>query len=84
MQEGRETDKRPLRHLCRFLILGIYTGSRPGAVLNASWTRGPGLSWIDMERGVFHRHADGAVATQKRQPTVRLAPGLLAHLRRWK
>lgn len=84
VQEGRATDKRPLRHLCRFLLLGLYTGSRPGAVLNSSWECGPGLSWIDTDRGVFHRHADGARETDKRQPTVRLAPGLLAHLRRWK
>ncbi len=84
MQDGRETTKRPLRHLCRFLLLGAYTGSRPGAVLNASWERGPGLSWIDVDRGVFYRHGEGERETDKRQPTVRLAPGLLAHLRRWK
>jgi hypothetical protein len=24
VQEGITTDKRPLRHLCRFLLLGIY------------------------------------------------------------
>jgi integrase len=83
MQEGVETGKRPLRHLCRFLLLGLYTGSRPGAALNASWMRGPGLSYVDTARGVFHRHADGAVETTKRQPTVRLAPRLAAHLRRW-
>ncbi len=82
-QEGVATDKRPLRHLCRFLLIALYTGSRPGAVLRAAWERGPGLSVVDTVRGVFHRHADGARETNKRQPTVRLAPGLLAHLRRW-
>jgi integrase len=84
VQEGTETDKHPLRHLCRFLILGLYTGSRPGAVLTAAWDRGPGRSWIDTERGLFHRHAEGKIETNKRQPTVKLAPGLMAHLRRWK
>ena len=83
-QEGRPTAKRPLRHLARFLLIGLYTGSRPGAVLNAAWLRGPRLSWIDTANGVFHRHADGAVATAKRQPTVKLAPRLLAHCRRWR
>lgn len=83
IQEGRETDKRPLRHLCRFLLLGVYTGSRPGAVLNAAWFAGPSLSHVDTARGVFHRHADGERETAKRQPTVKLAPGLLSHLRRW-
>lgn len=83
VQEGQATDKRPLRHLCRFLLLGIYTGSRPGAILRASWMRGPRLALVDTINGVFHRHADGAARTNKRQPTVRLAPRLLSHLRRW-
>ena len=84
VQDGRPTDKRPLRHLARLLLIGIYTGSRPGAILNASWRQGPGLSWVDTVNGVFHRHADGEAATTKRQPTVKLSPRLLAHLRRWK
>jgi integrase len=84
VQEGRPTDKRPLRHLVRVLLIGVYTGSRPGAILNASWREGPGLSWVDTVNGMFHRHADGAATTAKRQPTVKLAPRLVAHLRRWK
>ncbi len=71
------------RHLARFLIVGIYTGSRPGAILTAAWDRGPGRSWVDLDRGVFHRHPDGKVETNKRQPTVKIAPRLAAHLRRW-
>jgi hypothetical protein len=35
-QEDVATNKRPLHHLCRFLLLGVYTGSRPGAVFNAA------------------------------------------------
>lgn len=83
-QEGVETEKRPLRHLCRFILLGLYTGSRPGAVLTAAWDRGPRRSWVDLERGLFHRHAEGNVETNKRQPVVKLAPRLAAHLRRWR
>jgi integrase len=82
-QEGKATDKRPLRHLARVLLIGAYTGSRPGAILNASWIRGPGLSFVDTTNGVFHRHADGEAESSKRQPTVKLAPRLLAHLKRW-
>jgi integrase len=83
IQGGRPTEKRPLHHLYRFLVFGVYTGSRPGAILNASWMQGPRLSWIDTGNGVFHRHAEGAAATQKRQPTVKLAPALLRLCRRW-
>jgi integrase len=84
VQERQDTDKRPLRHLCRFLILGLYTGSRPGAVFNATWDRGPGRSWVDVDGGRFYRHAEGARETNKRQPTVKISPRLLPHLRRWK
>ena len=84
VQNGHPTGKRPLRHLARFLLLGLYTGSRPGAILNASWLRGPRRSFVDLESGVFHRRADGAVETANRQPTVKLAPRLLTHLRRWR
>jgi integrase len=84
VQEGRETAKYPLRHVARFLALGVYTGSRPGAALNASWLPGPGRSFVDLDNGVFHRRADGAAETTKRQPTVRLAPELLALLKVWK
>ena len=84
VQNGTSTEKRPLRHLGRFLLFGIYTGSRPGAILNGSWMVGPRRSFIDLANGVFHRRGDGVAETTKRQPTVRLAPRLLAHLNRWR
>src|SRR5271154_6043985 len=30
------TDKRPLRHLARFILIGLYTGTRCGAIAAAS------------------------------------------------
>jgi integrase len=81
---GGAVQRYPLRHLTRLLLLGAYTGSRPGAIFSASWFDGPGLSFIDVERGVFHRHAGGKAKTSKRQPPVRLSSRLLAHLRRWR
>lgn len=74
---------RPLRHLARFLLLGLYTGTRPGAILSASIFPGPGRSWVDLDRGRFYRLAEGKVATNKRAPPAPLPPRLLAHLRRW-
>ena len=83
-QEGQATAKRPLAHLCRFLIMGLYTGSRPGAILSAAWDRGPARSWVDIDGGRFYRLAEGAIATAKRQPVVRLSPRLKAHCARWR
>jgi integrase len=77
------TDKRPLRHLARFILIGLYTGSRAGAIAAASPLRGEGRS-VDLENGRYYRLAQGKRATKKRQPTVALPPRLLAHMRRWR
>ena len=82
-QEGIETDRRPLRHLARFILIGLYTGSRSGAILSASYRRGDGRSFIDLENGLFYRMAEGSIVTNKRQPPVRLPRRILAHLDRW-
>ncbi len=63
VQEGEPTQKRPLRHLTRFLLFALYTGSRPGDVLMASFAAGPGRSLIDLDYGVFYRKPAGKVAT---------------------
>lgn len=71
------------QHLALFVLIGRYTGTRSGAVLSATWKPEKGYGWIDLDAGVFHRGA-GAAITNKRKPTVRLPPPLLAHLRRWR
>jgi integrase len=42
-----------------------------------------GRSFIDLDRGIYYRLAQGMQATNKRQPPVPIPPRLLAHLRRW-
>jgi hypothetical protein len=79
----RATERYPLRHIARFMLFSVYTGTRSGAVLTASFQRGEGRSFIDLSSGLFHRLAEGSRETNKRQPTVPLPPRLLAHLRRW-
>jgi integrase len=78
-----ETDRYPLRHVARFILIALGTGTRAGAVMTASLTRGPGKSFVDLDRGLFYRLAEGKRATNKRQPPVPLPPRLLAHMRRW-
>ena len=75
--------KFPLKHLARFLLIALYTGTRSGAVLTASPYPGEGRSYVDLERGIFYRLAEGARETNKRQPPVPIPPRLLAHMRRW-
>lgn len=78
------TDKRPLRHIARFILIGLYTGTRAGAIATASPYRGIGHSWVDLDAGQFQRLAEGKRATKKRQPLVRLPSRLVAHMRRWR
>jgi hypothetical protein len=61
------TERRPLRHVARFILIGLYTGTRAGAIATASPYREPGRSYVDLERGIFYRKAIGRRATKKRQ-----------------
>ena len=65
-------------HLARFILLGIYTGSRSGTILALRW------EWIDLAAGVMRRKDPKESETKKRKPPVRLGRRILAHLRRWK
>jgi integrase len=66
-------------HLARFILLGIYTGSRSGTLLSLCW------SWIDLASGTMRRRAPGTAENkQKRTPPVKLGRRIMAHLRRWR
>lgn len=72
-------------HLSRLILIGLYTGTRPGAVLSLQWMRNTSGGWIDLERGVIFRRAEGErVAHNKRKTPVKIARRLAAHLARWK
>src|SRR5690606_27519845 len=72
-------------HLARLILIGIYTGTRPGAIQSLQWLRNTSGGYVDLDREVIFRRADGErVAHNKRKPPVKIAPSLAAHLRRWK
>ncbi len=78
------TDRDVGRHLARFILVGVYTGTRHGAICSAALTPAVGRGYVDTDNGVFYRRRQGTRQTNKRQPPVRLSVRLLAHLRRWK
>ncbi len=78
------TERETGKHIARFILVGLYTGTRHAAICGAALHPAIGRGYVDVERGVFHRRAQGAVETKKRQPPARLPDRLLAHLRRWK
>lgn len=83
-QRWRRYRKGINRHLARFILLGLYTGTRGGAIKALQWMPNTSGGWIDFQRGVFYRRGEGEVETKKRRPPVRIGNRLLAHLRRWK
>ncbi len=82
MGEG-VTDRPVGRHLARFILVGLYTGTRHTAICSAAFNPAIGRGHIDLETGVFYRRPQGSRQTKKRQTPLRLPERLLAHLRRW-
>jgi integrase len=71
------------RHAARFILVGIYTGTRHGAILGIQWLPNTTGGRVDFKAGVMHRKAERTAETKKRQPPVRLGDRILAHMRRW-
>nr|CAD6612613.1 integrase [Rhizobium sp. Khangiran2] len=78
------TDYFPWRHVARYILIALYTGTRKDRIVEASFVRQPGKPWIDLQRGEYHRAAPGeVVAKNKKAPTIRIPRRLLSHMRRW-
>jgi hypothetical protein len=77
------TQREVGKHIARFVLIGLYTGTRHAAICAAATVPAIGRSYVDLEKGIFYRLAKGKKATKKRQPPVRLPPKLLDRLRRW-
>lgn len=83
-QDGEADDWGHLKHVARFILMAHYTGTRKAAILAAAFKQMTGAGYVDLDRGIWYRKAQGARATKKRQPPVVLPEPLLGHLRRWK
>ena len=71
------------RHLCRFVLLAVHTGTRSDAILRLGFSPNTMGGWVDTEAGVLYRRGTAEVETKKRTPPVPIPGPLLAHLRRW-
>jgi integrase len=81
---GGEGGRYVGKHVARFILIGLYTGTRAGAICGAALTPAIGRGHVDLDGGKFYRKALGAHDTNKRQPTLDIPPRLVAHMRRWK
>ena len=80
----KDTRRAVGRHVARFILVGLYTGTRSSAICGAALIPTIGRGHVDLGRGVFYRRAIGRRQTKKRQTPVKLPPRLLAHMRRWR
>jgi len=71
---------KPYLHLRRMILLGLYTGSRPGVILALRWDQ------VNLDTGILSRlprEAPQDAKNKKRSPPVRIGRRLGAHVRRW-
>jgi integrase len=81
---GRKFTLYTSRHISRFILVALYTGSRASDISGAAIIPTIGRGYVDLDRGVFKRRPDNKRETSKRQPTTPIPPRLLSHMRRWK
>lgn len=83
--KGEPTAKYPTRHVGRFIICAVYSGSRSARIWRAPFEKEEGRPYVDIENGLFYRTWQGEhVPANKRAPVQRIPARLLAHLCRWR
>ena len=75
---------QPSYHVARFILIGLYTGTRHGANLNMRWGVNSKGGWFDLDHGVMYRRGEGEADTNKRRVPAPIPKRLLPHLKRWR
>lgn len=81
---GKRHPAKINRHLARFILVAVYTGTRHDAILRLQWAPNLAGGWADLQSGVLYRRPAEAVDSPKRRPPVPIPPRLMPHLRRWR
>lgn len=72
-------------HLKRFVLLGLYTGSRSAVNLALLWSESATQAWADLDdEMIYRRGRQERERANKRRPVVKIPRRLLSHMRRWK
>lgn len=72
------------RHIAKFILVAVYTGTRKSAILNLGWEPAADAGHINIERGIIYRSGGGEVKTNKRRTPARLPRQLHLHARLWR
>ena len=76
--------RRGYDHVARLILIGIYTGTRSGAIKRMRWVASVDSGYFDLDQGVMVRRGAAERATRKRRPTIRIPDRLKPHLARWR
>ncbi|WP_306147003.1 MULTISPECIES: site-specific integrase [unclassified Roseibium] len=76
--------RRGNHHIARIILIGIYTGTRVGAICSLRWTASSSSGYIDLDQGVIFRKGYKERATKKRRPSIGIPARLMPHLARWR
>jgi integrase len=74
---------RHTKHVARFILVAVYTGTRTTAILGLKWLPSTSGGWLDLEKGILYRRGRKMRQTNKKQPPARIHARLIPHLRRW-
>jgi integrase len=88
-REGRKAAKGATQftdysHVARFILIGIYTGTRHDAILRLRWSASESGGHADLERNIIYRRGKAERDTSKRRPPARLQRHMVNHLERWR
>lgn len=72
------------RHVARFILTGLYTGTRHEAILRLKWLPTTEGGYVDLRGGILYRRGQAEGESSKRRTPVPLSKRLQAHMRRWK
>jgi integrase len=75
LREARR-DPQARLHLPLYVLIGLYTGQRRGAILDLTWSQ------VDLVSGIINFNPPGRQRTNKRRPIIPVPRSLLAALRR--
>jgi integrase len=75
---------QPSYHVARFILIGLYTGTRHEANLCMRWGVNSKGGWFDLDRAVMYRRGEGELDSNKRRVPAPIPDRLLPHLKRWR
>jgi integrase len=75
---------KPAYHVARFILIGLYSGTRHEAILAMRWGANSAGGWFDLTHEVMYRRGEGEVETNKRRPPIPIPENLVPHTRRWR